>query len=122
VSHRRLRPLLEEHGVRLSDYEGPTGFSTLLLSQSARRGIDMFSLVAEVPGYLQGLNPLSIEAVTRRLAKILNVPVDLDQLRQASTGWEMEVSEAVEKDAELAETVRKLEEQYDNELIGKDGQ
>ena len=45
----------------------------------------MVSLVAEIPGYLQGTNPLSIEAVTRRLAKILKLPLDLDSLRTAST-------------------------------------
>src|SRR3712207_8369737 len=54
-------------------------------------------------------NPLSIEAVTRRLSAILNVPVDLHTLREASTAWELQVSEAVEKDDELAETVRKLD-------------
>ena len=37
----------------------------------------MTSLVAEIPGYLQGRNPMSIEAVTRRLAKILQLPLDL---------------------------------------------
>jgi proteasome assembly chaperone (PAC2) family protein len=79
----------------------------------------MMSLVSEIPGYLQGVNPLSIEAVTRRLGAILNVPVQLDALRRASDEWEVQVTQAVEKDAELAETVRKLEEQYDNELIGE---
>jgi len=118
VSHERLKSVLQANDVRLSDYEGPTNFASLLLSQAAQHDIDMLSLVAEIPGYLQGINPMSIEAVTRRLAKLLNQPVDLDALRQASTGWELQVSEAVEKDAELAQTVRKLEEQYDNELIG----
>ena len=120
VSHAHLKKLLREHGLRLSEYEGPSSFSTLLLAQSPEHNIEMLSLVAEIPGYLQGLNPLSIEAVTRRLAKILNQPVDLDTLRQASTEWELQVTQAVEKDAELAETVRKLEERYDNELIGKE--
>jgi len=36
-----------------------------------------------------------------------------DDLRRASDEWEVQVSQAVEKDAELAETVKKLEEQYD---------
>ena len=78
----------------------------------------MMSIAAEIPGYLQGMNPLSIEAVTRRLGAILNLPVDLPRLREASNAWEIEVSEAVAKDDELAATVRKREEQYDNELIG----
>jgi len=118
VSHERLRPALIEHGVRMSDYEGPSGFSTLLLSQAPRHKIDMLSLVAEIPGYLEGLNPLSIEAVTRRVGRLLNLPVNLDALRAASNEWEVEVSEAVAKDEKLAATVRKLEENYDNELIG----
>ena len=117
VSHGHLRPLLDEYEVRPSDYEGPASFATLLLSQSPARGIEMISLAAEIPGYLQGLNPLSIEAVARRLSKILNQPVNIDAMRRASNEWEGQVSRAVEKDAELAETVRKLEEQYDNELI-----
>jgi proteasome assembly chaperone (PAC2) family protein len=117
VSHEHLLPILVKHGLRPSNYEGPAGFSSLLLSQSSARGIEMLSLVAEIPGYLEGLNPRSIEAVTRRLAALLSQPVDLESLRKASDEWELHVTEAVEKDTELAETVHKLEEQYDNELI-----
>ncbi|HEY7088954.1 MAG TPA: PAC2 family protein [Tepidisphaeraceae bacterium] len=119
VSHEHLRAPLKQQGFRLSDYSGPASFATMLLAQCDRHDIEMMSLVSEIPGYLQGVNPLSIEAVTRRLGAILNVPVQLDALRRASDEWEVQVTQAVEKDAELAETVRKLEEQYDNELIGE---
>jgi proteasome assembly chaperone (PAC2) family protein len=118
ISHEHLRSRLLDHHVRLSDYEGPCGFSTILVAQAPGHNIEMTSLVAEIPGYLQGLNPLSIEAVTRRLSALLDLPVDFDRLRSASNEWEAEVSEAVEHDEKLAATVRKLEEQYDNELIG----
>lgn len=118
VSHGHLKQQLLDHGIRLSDYHGPGSFSTLLLHQAPKHGLEMLSLVAEIPGYLQGLNPMSIEAVTRRLAAILNIPVDIDALRRASDEWETQVTQAVEKDGELAETVRKLEERYDNDLIG----
>jgi hypothetical protein len=117
ASHPHLTPLLESYGMRLSDYRGPASFATLLLHQAASHDIEMLSLVAEIPGYLQGINPLSIEAVARRLAKILNQPIDLAGLREASNEWELKVSEAVEKDPKLAARVRKLEQQYDNELI-----
>lgn len=119
VSHEHLRPLLEQNGFRFSDYAGPASFASLLLSQCDDHGLEMMSLVSEIPGYLQGVNPLSIEAVMRRLSRIINVPIDLNDLRRASDEWEGEVTIAVEKDAELAETVRKLEQQYDNELIGE---
>ena len=79
----------------------------------------MINIVCEIPGYLQGANPPSIDAVTRKLCHMLNLQVDLDALRRASDEWEVQVTQAVEKDSELAETVRRLEERYDNELIGK---
>src|SRR5258706_107830 len=84
-----VKVVLKEHGFRLSDYEGPASFWTLLLAQSPTHGIDMLSLVAEIPGYLQGVNPLSIEAVTRRLARLINEPANLDGLRAVSNEWEV---------------------------------
>lgn len=117
VSHRNLRELIVQNGIRLTDYVGPASFSTLLLAEASNHNIEMLSLVAEIPGYLEGVNPLSIEAVSRRLAKLLNVPVDIDAMREASNAWEQQVTEAVEKDQELAATVHKLEEAYDNELV-----
>ena len=122
ISHRTLRTQLEGYAVRPSDYKGPASFSSLLLAQAAGHDIEMFSLVAEIPGYLEGVNPLSIETVSRRLAKILNIPVDLAAMRGASDKWEAEVSEAVQNDEDLAATVKKLEEQYDNELIEGQGE
>lgn len=119
-SDAQLLPQMEKYGVRRSSYEGPSSFTSYLMAQAKPAGLEMISLVAEIPGYLQGTNPVSIEAVTRRLAKILKLPLDLASLRSASTEWELEVSSAVEQNAELARKVRELEEEYDNELLKSD--
>jgi proteasome assembly chaperone (PAC2) family protein len=76
--------------------------------------------VAEIPSYLSGRNPLCIEAVTRRLAKILQLELDLDSLRPESTEWELTISSMVEESEELSQQVRDLEQAYDDELIEKD--
>jgi proteasome assembly chaperone (PAC2) family protein len=117
VSHPRMKSLLKQYGITPSDYEGPGSFATMLLAEAARHDVEMLSLVAEIPGYLQGTNPRSIEAVARRLARMVNQPIDLDSLREASNEWEAQVTAAVEKDEELAATIRKLEEKYDDALI-----
>jgi PAC2 family len=78
-------------------------------------------LLPEMARYLQGRNPMSIEAVTRRLAKILRLPLDLGALRAESTEWELEVSRVVERDKDLAKTVRRLEKAYDDELLAQEG-
>jgi proteasome assembly chaperone (PAC2) family protein len=111
---------MEKYGVRRSTYEGPGSFTSYLMTRALSEGLQMVSLVAEIPGYLQGANPLSIEAVTRRLAKILKLPLDLASMRLASTQWELEVSNAVEQNEALARKVRELEEEYDNELLEAD--
>jgi proteasome assembly chaperone (PAC2) family protein len=111
---------MEQFGVLRSGYEGPGSFTSYLMTQAESAGLQMVSLVAEIPGYLQGTNPLSMEAVTRRLAKILQLPLDLATLRAASTNWELEVSRVVEQNDELAKKVRELEEEYDNELLERE--
>jgi proteasome assembly chaperone (PAC2) family protein len=116
-SEERLISEMEKYGVRRTAYEGPGSFSSFLMTQAKSWDIEMTSLVAEIPGYLQGTNPLSIEAVTRRLATILKLSLDLDKLRAESTEWEMGVTSAVEENKELAEQVKQLESDYDDELL-----
>jgi proteasome assembly chaperone (PAC2) family protein len=108
---------MEPYGVRHSDYEGPGSFTSYLMSIAPGAGLKMASLIAEIPGYLQGVNPLCIEAVTRRLAKILQLPLKLDSLRSASTEWELQISSVIENDSDLAEKVHELEKEYDNDLL-----
>lgn len=110
-------PEMYRYGLRPSTYKGPGSFTNYLMAKADTEGLEMVSLVAEIPSYLGGANPVCIEAVTRLLAKILQLPLDLDSLRTASTGWELEVSSFVEQNEEMAETIRKLEEAYDNELL-----
>ncbi len=117
ASDRSVLRMLRHYGVRPSTYSGPGSFINYLMSRANERHLDMVSLTAEIPAYIQGTNPLSIEAVTRRLGAILDLPTDIAELRTASDEWEGRVTDAVEKDEELAEKIRELEESYDDELI-----
>jgi len=108
---------MSPYGMRRSGYEGPGSFTSFLMSQASSAGLKMASLVAEIPGYLQGTNPLCIEAITRRLAKIFKLPLKLDSLRSASTEWELQISSLIENDKDLAEKVHQLEHEYDDDLL-----
>ncbi len=119
-SDAALLPEMDRYGLRRTGYEGPASFTSYLMTQAPSAGLEMVSLVAEIPGYLHGRNPMSIEAVTRRLAKILRLPLDLGSLRTESTEWELQVSKVVDQDKKLAKTVRRLEEAYDNELLQRE--
>jgi proteasome assembly chaperone (PAC2) family protein len=121
VSHERLKDEVRKYVGRFTDYEGPGSFATMLLTDAKKHDVEMISFVAEIPGYLQGANPLSIELIAKRLALMLNQPIDGAALRETSNEWESQVSAAVAEDEELAQTIRKLEEEYDNELISSEG-
>jgi proteasome assembly chaperone (PAC2) family protein len=108
---------MEHYGVQRTSYEGPGSFTSYLMTQAPKIDVEMVSLVAEIPSYLQGTNVACIEAVTRRLAKMLHLPLDLDALRVASTRWELEVSKQVDEDESLAEQIRELEKAYDDQLL-----
>jgi proteasome assembly chaperone (PAC2) family protein len=120
-SDEQLLAEVEKYGVRRTGYQGPGSFASYLLTRAPAAGLEMASLAVEIPGYLQGRNPASIEAVTRRLAKILRLPLELGPLRVESTEWEEEVSRAVAADKDLTRTVRRLEEEYDEDLLKRAG-
>jgi proteasome assembly chaperone (PAC2) family protein len=117
VSDKRLKPALEQFGITFTNYEGPASFSTHLLTHAQSHGFTMASLVAEIPAYVQGSNPKSIEAVVRKLAAILGIHVDLGELRTLSAAWEDRLNEALEQKPDLAQYIHKLEEDYDNEVF-----
>jgi proteasome assembly chaperone (PAC2) family protein len=117
-----LLPEMKQYGILRSTYKGPSSFASYLMTQAESAGLEMVSLAAEIPSYLQGTNPASIEAVTRRLAKILKLPLDLAALRTASTEWELQVSSIVDENQELANTIRQLEESYDNQLLSQEAE
>lgn len=119
-SEERLHEGLENVGLRRTGYEGPGSFMTYLMTLAPSAGLEMVSLVAEIPGYLQGTNPFCIEAITRRLARILQLSLDLDELRTASNEWEDEVSTVIEDNDDMIEKIRELEDEYDNDLIEHD--
>jgi len=101
-------PEMERYGLRRrSTYKGPGSFTHLFDGPGRIGGARDGVARGRDPQFIsRGPNPASIEAVTRRLAKILKLPLDLDSLRAASTEWELEVSSAIERNAELANTVR----------------
>ena len=117
VSDPTLKETFHHYGVKFTNYEGPASFITCLTANAAKHGLNMVSLVATIPAYVQGNNPKCIEAVTRRLAGILGLHVEIDDLRHISDEFERRLSDAVQEQPELAGNIGKLEEDYDNEIF-----
>ena len=91
-----------------------------LENENDKQNIKMVSLVAAIPAYVQGNNPKCIEAVTRRIAGMLDVEVDLSDLSAISEEFEKKLHEVVLEQPELESNIHKLEEDYDNEIFNNE--
>jgi proteasome assembly chaperone (PAC2) family protein len=118
VSHAHLKEVLAEYRVSFTAYEGPASIVTLLLEMAARQSVEMMTLVTEIPLYVQGRNPRCIEAVMKRLLKLLGLEsLGLDDLHETAERFTHHLDETVRKKPDLEEQVRKLEELYDSETL-----
>ena len=120
VSNAKLIERFKHFGVNFTNYEGPASIVTYLTATCEQRGLNMVSLVATIPAYVQGNNPKCIEAVTKRLAGMLNLKVDLRDLTAISEDFEKKLVDIIQEQPELAENIQKLEEDYDNEIFNSE--
>ncbi len=107
--------LVDELGLQLSRYEGPTGIVGVLLDACRRAGIPSVSLWAAVPHYVQlAPSPRAARALCERLSGVLGVEIDIGELAEAEKTYVEQVSEAVATDAETAAYVEELEQRADS--------
>ena len=107
--------LVDELGLQLSRYEGPTGIVGVLLDSCRRVGIPSVSLWAAVPHYVQlAPSPPAAKALCERLAGVLATDIDVSELTEASEEYVEQVSQAVATDTETAGYVEELERRTDS--------
>ena len=120
VSESELRDTFQHYGVKFTNYEGPASIITYLTANCSKQDIKMVSLVAAIPAYVQGSNPKCIEAVTRRIAGMLELEIDFDDLMTMSDEFEKKLDDVVKEQPELESNIHKLEEDYDNEIFNNE--
>ena len=107
--------LVDELGLQLSRYEGPTGIVGVLLDACRRAGIPSVSLWAAVPHYISlAPSPKAARALCERLAGVLGAEIDVGELAEAEKSYVEQVSEAVASDSETAAYVEELEHRADS--------
>jgi len=107
--------LVEELGLQLSRYEGPTGIVGVLHDECRVAGLRSVSLWSAVPHYVSlAPSPRAAKALCTRLADLLGVPIDLADLDEAEAEYAAQVSEAVASDPDTQAYVEELEQRADS--------
>jgi proteasome assembly chaperone (PAC2) family protein len=116
--------LVEELGLQLSRYEGPTGIVGVL--HDACRSADQrsVSLWSAVPHYVSlAPSPRAAKALCVRLSDLMGVPIPTVELDEAEEEYAAQVSEAVASDPETQAYVEELEQRADSlESFADEGQ
>jgi proteasome assembly chaperone (PAC2) family protein len=106
--------LVEELGLQLSRYEGPTGIVGVLHDACRTAGVRSVSLWSAVPHYVSlAPSPRAAKALCVRLADLLDAPIDMGELDEAEAEYASQVSEAVASDADTQAYVEELEQRAD---------
>lgn len=112
VNEARLLTELVAHGIEPATYIGPVSFHGPLLDMCRERNIEAISLWGRAPHYVPVHNPKVIAAVVSRLARMLEMDIDISDLREAAQGLDRRVQIAISQNPKLEEYVRALEERY----------
>jgi proteasome assembly chaperone (PAC2) family protein len=107
--------LVERLGLETSRYEGPTGIVGVLHDACRTEGLASASLWAAVPHYVSlAPSPRAAQALCDRLANLLAVDIDTEELREAGEAYAEQVSAAVATDEETQAYVEELEQRTDD--------
>lgn len=109
-THPRFLARLDSLRVSGSRYEGPTGIVGVLTDRLKREDMPCASLWATVPHYISTANPRASLALLTRLNTLLELRAPLAELEREALEFDRQVSQAVERDPDVAAYVRQLEE------------
>ncbi len=104
-----LRRRLATVGTNETDYQGPTAFTTALVSAGAKGQLAVASIWAAAPAYLQGgSNPKIAAALLRAVERVLGFELGIMELETAGRDLERRVDEALNERPDLQQFVSSL--------------
>ncbi len=109
-----LAQKVEWLGIQSSGYQGPTGIHTAFLDGCTAIGLDHASIWGHCPHYVNtSPNPAVSHGLLTKLQSVIDLEVDLTELRLAAETFEADVTKAIAKQPEINAYVRRLEERHD---------
>ncbi len=105
----RLTEALVRQKVDFTNYEGPTGFVTVLLSEAEKRGLPSVAVYSYAPNYIQGVpNPRVSHALLKTFSAISGVPLELRELDRAGRALSRQVDRLLHDQPQLREQVERM--------------
>jgi predicted ATP-grasp superfamily ATP-dependent carboligase len=109
ANDEKLREPLANNKVMFTNYEGPTGFVTVLLAEAEKRGLPAMAVYAFAPNYIQGVpNPRVSHALLKTFSSLTGVPLQLHELDRAGRALLRQVDRLLQDQPQLREQVERM--------------
>jgi len=112
ISDPDLETDLSRYDIHLINYRGPSSIHSMLYTSADREDMEVVSLWGYVPHYVQVANTTVSYTMLTKLIRLLEVNLDLGDLREDSQRLDDMVDKAVSQKPELLEYVKRLELEY----------
>ncbi len=103
------------------NYTGPCSFSTMLLNQAGREGIEAAGITARVPPYIQIFNAKACYDLLKKVFALTSLNIDLSDLKKSGDNLVEMMDKSFSQNETALKQLRKLEEMYDAALLQEYG-
>jgi proteasome assembly chaperone (PAC2) family protein len=104
------------------NYAGPCSFSTMLLNQAGKEGIEAAGITARVPPYIQVFNAKACYDLLKKIFALTHLNIDLSDLKKSGDNLVEMMDKSFSQNETALKQLRKLEEMYDAALLQEYGQ
>jgi proteasome assembly chaperone (PAC2) family protein len=112
VSHPQLKDELKAF-ARFTDYEGPCSFTTMLLALAREQEIELASISARTPIYIQDLNSKACYDLLKNVLTLAGFRIDLSDLRQTSEAQVKVINSAFSENSKALAQLKSMEKIFD---------
>ena len=113
-----LKDKLESQNIVPSNYQGPTGIASAIMSACIEQEMGYATIWGHTPHYLQAAPNYRVGyTLISSLKGFLEFRLELDELRSAARTFDDEVGKAVSRDSQIGSYVQRLEERYDEAAV-----
>ena len=120
ASSPRLRERLATHGIRESNYEGPTTILAVLGATVPEQGIDTATVILQLPAYAQvERDYMGLQSLLELLTAMFGFRLDMAPVRDEAERQRQALDETAAEDPRLQVWLKELERTYDAEHSGE---
>ena len=103
------------------NYAGPCSFSTMLMNQAGREGIEAAGITARVPPYIQIFNAKACYDLLKKVFALTPLNIDLSDLKKSADNLVEMMDKSFNQNETALKQLRKLEEMFDAAVLQEFG-